>query len=129
MSKIRTFNQYLQRNDCNIQIMRKKSRYENAYLFNMQIDEVVFSYIFEMYELWRSTYSRRLKLCALSSNRNQIEKKWSCNNNMSDTIIQKIRFLHYNCARSTNTRISCLKYDLEKNINITCMQKSWLKSN
>jgi hypothetical protein len=37
--------------------------------------------------------------------------------------------LQHNCARSTNTMISCLEYDLEKKIDIICMQKSWIESN
>jgi hypothetical protein len=48
---------------------------------------------------------------------------------MSDTIIQKIRFLQHNCARSTNTMISCLEYELKKKINIICIQESWIDSN
>jgi hypothetical protein len=48
---------------------------------------------------------------------------------MNDTNIQKIRFLQHNCARFTNTMISCLKYKLKKKINIICIQESWIDSN
>jgi hypothetical protein len=48
---------------------------------------------------------------------------------MSNTIVREIKFLQHNCARSTNTMISCLKDDLEKKINIICMQESWLEDN
>jgi hypothetical protein len=47
---------------------------------------------------------------------------------MNDTIIQEIKFLQHNCARSTNTMISCLEYDLKK-INIICIQESWIDLN
>ena len=48
---------------------------------------------------------------------------------MTDTTIHEIRFLQHNCARSTNTMISCLEYDLENKIDIICMQESWIESN
>jgi hypothetical protein len=51
-------------------------------------------------------------------------EKRSTRNLMSNTIIQEIRFLQHTYARSTNTMISCLKYDLKKKINIICMQES-----
>jgi hypothetical protein len=66
---------------------------------------------------------------AFSSYRNQIKKEWSTSDFMSNTNIQKIRFLQHNCAKSTNTMISCLKYDLKKKINIICIQESWIEAN
>jgi hypothetical protein len=48
---------------------------------------------------------------------------------MNDTINQEIKFLQHNCARSTNTMISCLEYDLKKKIDIVCMQESWIDLN
>ncbi len=48
---------------------------------------------------------------------------------MSDTITQEIKILQHNCARSTHTMTSCLEYDLEKKINIICMQESWIELN
>ncbi len=48
---------------------------------------------------------------------------------MTDTITQEIRFLQHNCARSTNTMISCLEYGLENKIDIICIQEPWIGSN
>ncbi len=119
----------MQRDSRKIQILRKESWHENAYVFNMQIDKIMSSYIVEMCELRQNTCIKQFKLRAFQSNQNQIKKKWSVRRHMSDTTTQKIRFLQNNCARSTNTMISCLEYDLEKKINIIWMQESWSKSN
>jgi hypothetical protein len=40
--------------DSEMQTLRKKSWYENAFMFNMQINRIMFSYIFEMRKLQRS---------------------------------------------------------------------------
>ncbi len=48
---------------------------------------------------------------------------------MSNTNIQEIRILQHNCARPTNTMISCLEYALRKKIDIICMQKPWIDEN
>ncbi len=37
--------------------------------------------------------------------------------------------MQHNCAKSTNTMISCLEYDLKKKINIIYIQESWIESN
>ncbi len=129
MSEIRTFYQRMQKDKRKMQILRKKSWYENAYVFNMQIDRIMFSHIVEMCELRWSTCIKQFKLRAFQSNWNQIKKKRSFCRRISDTITQKIRFLQHNCAKFTNTMISCLEYDIEKKINIICMQKSWIESN
>jgi hypothetical protein len=59
----------------------------------------------------------------------RLKKEWSHYHFMSNTIIQEIRFLQHNCAKFTNTMISCLEYDLKKKIDIICMQESWIESN
>ncbi len=94
----------------------------------MQIDRVMFSHIIKMCKLQRDTRCKWRQLRAFQSYWNQIEKRQSVHNFMSNTS-QEIRFLQHNYARFTNTMISCLKYNLEKKINIICMQKSWIKSN
>jgi hypothetical protein len=129
MSKIRTFNKHVQKNNRKMQTLCKISRYSNAHVLDMQIDRVMFSYIIEICKLWRSSYSKWHKMWAFSSNRNQIKKEWSIRDLMNNTNIQEIRFLQHNCAKFTNTMISCLKYDLKKKINIICMQESWIETN
>ena len=49
---------------------------------------------------------------------------------MSDRNNQKeIRILQHNCAKSTNTMISCLEYGLTKKIDIVLIQEPWIGDN